>query len=214
MANGHKRTDEKDAKLYVYLIISQNKDNKDVLGFKERRRSFVTKEGSLRPAREFKYFLREALPGETCRMYRSVNARDPEKVKQALLVHLITEPGASARLDQMDSTLASIAAKKECAAQKHWLFDFNTKDPEVVCAFTEDLNKYSGQADTTAWFPTPNGYAVVVDHGFDTRELLAKYEDVVSLKRDDVRLVAATKVDEKSGIAVDLVLERSISKRS
>lgn len=31
--------------------------------------------------------------------------------------------------------------------------------------------------------PTPNGYAVIVAHGFDTRELLANYP-FVELKRD------------------------------
>ena len=33
---------------------------------------------------------------------------------------------------------------------------------------------------------TVNGFAVVCNHGFDTRKLLEKYKDVVELKKDDM----------------------------
>ena len=38
-------------------------------------------------------------------------------------------------------------------------------------------------------YKTPNGYAVILEHGFDTRELLSKWKDV-ELKRDDMLCIA------------------------
>ena len=36
-------------------------------------------------------------------------------------------------------------------------------------------------------YKTPNGYAVVVNHGFDTRDLLKKWKDYdITLKRDEL----------------------------
>ena len=36
---------------------------------------------------------------------------------------------------------------------------------------------------------TVHGYALVLAHGFDTREILEKYGDFVTFKRDDMLLV-------------------------
>lgn len=33
---------------------------------------------------------------------------------------------------------------------------------------------------------TPHGFAIVIPHGFDTRELMSKWQDKVELKRDDM----------------------------
>ena len=40
-------------------------------------------------------------------------------------------------------------------------------------------------------YKTPNGYAVVVERGFDSRDLLSKYP-FVELKRDDMLCVKWT----------------------
>lgn len=192
MARNYKLPDEalpENANLQVYLLISRNKDNKDVLNFKERRRGFVAKEGSTRPGREFRSFIAEGVPGEVCRMYQSINARDPEKTKQGLLIHLITK---SVHLEHMDTVVASIAARKECAAEKRWLFDFDSDNAELLKNFLNDVREYfheDEKKDIEIHY-TPNGYAIIVPHGFDTRQVLAGKEHYISLKRDGMLIVA------------------------
>ena len=72
---------EDNKPVHVVLFISRNKDNKNVSGFIERRESFITtwNAGDPRLLAEFKRFINLGLPGEVCRMYYSVNARDPKK---------------------------------------------------------------------------------------------------------------------------------------
>jgi hypothetical protein len=36
---------------------------------------------------------------------------------------------------------------------------------------------------------SPNGYAILVNKGFDTRNILKDREDVVTLKRDDMIII-------------------------
>ena len=80
-----------EGKLRVYLMASRSKDNQDVEGFVPRRRSFLSYEDHDYIARKFCEFVSGGLPGEMCRLYESVNARDEEKVKKALLVKLISD---------------------------------------------------------------------------------------------------------------------------
>ena len=99
-------------------------------------------------------------------------------------------------------TIAAIAAKKENAADsKHlkWLFDFDPVEgenlDELVNAFVDDINHYHNNTRTKNnekrptinidGYKTPNGYAIIVDQRFDTRELLQKWTNV-ELKRDDL----------------------------
>lgn len=192
MAGNYKLTNEalpKNANLKVYLLISRNKDNKGVLNFKERRRSFIAKDGSTRPGREFRSFLAEAVPGEVCRMYQSVNARDPEKTRQGLLIHLITK---AVYLEHMDTVVASIAARKECANENRWLFDFDSKNPELLNEFLDDVKAYfhEDEKNDIEIHYTPHGYAIIVPHGFDTRQALAGKEHYISLIRDGMLIVA------------------------
>lgn len=192
MAGNYKLADEvlpKNASLKTYLLISRNKDNKGVLNFKERRRSFIAKDGSTRPGREFRSFIAEAVPGEVCRMYQSVNARDPEKTRQGLLIHLITK---AVHLEHIDTVVASIAARKECATERRWLFDFDSNDPKLLNEFLIDVKEYFNKEEKhhiEAHY-TPHGYAIIVPHGFDTRQALAGKEHYISLKRDGMLIVA------------------------
>ena len=97
---------------------------------------------------------------------------------------------------------SALAAKKENAADsKHlkWLFDFDPVDGEniddLVNAFIDDINYYHNNTRTKNnekrppinidGYKTPNGYAIIVDQRFDTRELLQKWKNV-ELKRDDL----------------------------
>ena len=185
----------------VVLFVSRNKDNKDIENFKERRNAFVTTRDKhdFRLIEDFNAFVRKGQPNEMCRMYFSVNPRSNEKTQKALLHQLIDEQYNMATMPQR---IAAIAAKKENAADsKHlkWLFDFDPVEgenlDELVNAFVDDINHYHNNTRTKNnekrppinidGYKTPNGYAIIVDQRFDTRELLQKWTNV-ELKRDDL----------------------------
>lgn len=185
----------------VVLFVSRNKDNKDIKNFKERRNAFVTTRDKhdFRLIEDFNAFVRKGQPNKMCRMYFSVNPRSNEKTQKALLHQLIDEQYNMATMPQR---IAAIAAKKENAADsKHlkWLFDFDPVEgenlDELVNAFVNDINHYHNNTRTKNnekrlpinidGYKTPNGYAIIVDQRFDTRELLQKWTNV-ELKRDDL----------------------------
>lgn len=175
--------DDKD--IYVCLFISRNKDNKDVPNFVERRKSFITTRDYNDPnlIREFFNFVSNGVPNEMCRMYYSLNSRNKEVVYKNLLHFLIDEPNFN--LCALPSKIASIAAKKECAKTKHWFFDFDIKDKNKVTEFINDINSIDNDVEIT-YHGTPNGYAIIVSRGFDARELLNKWSENVTLKKDDL----------------------------
>ena len=185
----------------VVLFVSRNKDNKDIKDFKERRNAFVTTRShtDFRLIEDFYAFVRKGQPNEMCRMYFSVNPRSNSKTQKALMHQLIEEQYNMATMPQR---IAAIAAKKENAADsKHlkWLFDFDPIEGEniddLVNAFVDDINHYHNNTRTKNnekrppinidGYKTPNGYAIIVDQRFDTRELLQKWTNV-ELKRDDL----------------------------
>lgn len=167
-------------KLYVYLIRSRNKDNKDIEGFKERAKTLImyeSKEDKVR--REFELFASGGLVGEKTRLYKSVNARDEEKCRKGLMHRLID--GAS--IANIETVLASVCQQKENRAESKWLFDFDCTDTSVLESFVKDVEEHS----PVSVHKTPNGYAVVSEHGFDTRELFEKYKDYdIGLKKDEL----------------------------
>ena len=181
-----------DNPIHVVLFRSRNKDNKDLEGFKERREAFITNDyDGVRVSNRFNNFVDDGVDGEICRMYVSVNERDPKAIYKELLHFLIDEPEFN--LCAIDAKLASIAAKKECAKTKHWMFDFDSLDEDKLKEFEHDiLNNGSVLIEHIERHRTPNGYAIIVNHGFDTRELLAKWGDIVSLKKDDLLCVKWT----------------------
>ena len=185
---GITRTD--DRPINVVLFISRNKDNVDVEGFKERRKSFITKECMLseKLLNQFILFKNEGVTGEMSRMYYSVNDRNPDKIYTELLHFLIDNPDFN--LTSIDSKLAGIAAKKECrnSASKKWLFDFDMNDDNELEEFLTDIENIDNTIKVM-FMHTPHGYAVITDKGFDTRTLLEKWEQIVTLKRDDLLLV-------------------------
>ena len=190
-----------DTPINVVLFVSRNKDNKDIQDFKERRNAFVTTRSSndFRLIEDFNAFVRKGQPNEMCRMYFSVNPRSNKKTQKALMHQLIEEQYNMATMPQR---IAAIAAKKENAEDsKHlkWMFDFDPVDGEniddLVNAFVNDINHYHNNTRTKNnekrppinidGYKTPNGYAIIVDQRFDTRELLQKWTNV-ELKRDDL----------------------------
>lgn len=192
MKNNLWGTESFDSKpIHVVLFCSRNKDNQHIDGFKERRKSFITHKNPAELQPDFETFVAAGQPGEVCRLYYSVNARDPQKIYQKLLHFLIDNPDFN--LCSIMPKIAGIAAQKDCAAEKQWMFDFDLDDEEKVDEFVRDAVHFvQPQPDepvTTTRWKTPHGYAIVVDHGFDTRELLEKWKEYVSLKRDDLLCV-------------------------
>lgn len=173
-----------DKNLYVYVLRSRNKDNKDVPNFKERYRTILAyDEDETRIFEQFRNFAKEGLPGEKTRLYRSVNKRNEEKVLMGLLIRLIEEKPSVTKVNRI---LASVAQQKENAAEKKWLFDFDIDDEVLLDSFIKDIKACSSDIQISKK-KTPNGFAIVTNHGFDTRELLKKYADYdITLKRDEL----------------------------
>ena len=181
---------KEEGSLYVVLLISRNKYNRNVENFTEIKQSFVYH--SVHPMTDerlkekFKDFLSGGVPGETCRLYVSVNKRDEEKAKKALMVELITKDDV--KLSRIAAITASICAKKENAAENKWMFDFDINDESKLKEFVRDIKDLNVVSHIET-HRTAHGYAVIVEHGFDTRKLLDKWGKDVELKRDDMLLV-------------------------
>ncbi len=168
--------------LYVYLIRSRNKDNKNVKGFKERTKTILEyKENEACVMETFRDFAAKGVPGEATRLYRSVNSRNEEKVREELTIRLLRNKPSVTKLN---NTLASVALKTNNRDESKWLFDFDVDDYEALRMFRLDLGLLGIHNDC---HKTPHGYAVIAEHGFDTRELMKKWKDYdITLKRDDM----------------------------
>lgn len=93
--------------LYVYLMRSRNKDNKDVPNFKQRVKTILEyKENEDKVIEAFKSFAAKGVPGEQIRLYRSVNSRNEEKIREELIIRLLRDKPS---ITQLNRTLASIA---------------------------------------------------------------------------------------------------------
>lgn len=178
---------DKDSDIRVHFFVSRNKDNHGVLGFKSRKRAFVAYDSERETSTtKFENFVREGVEGEFCRHYVSVNARDPEKVRRAVIHKLVD----GADFFGMDRLVASEAAKPGCAKTKKWMFDFDCGDWDKLTEFSSDVHSFGNLPNgSLAFYDTPHGYALIVPHGFDTRELLEKWGNIVTLKRDDMLIV-------------------------
>lgn len=180
--------------LRVFLFVSRNKDNAGVEGFRERRRSFACYDmdesasydlsGAHRVLDAFAAFVGRGRPGETCRLYMSVNRRDPDKVRDELLIDLIRnkpDPGF------LEGRVAAIAASKECRAESRWLLDVDTTDEGLVDGvLMPRLERVLGDDFAgVVCERTPHGFAVITPHGFDVRGVT---DDLgwVSVKKDDL----------------------------
>lgn len=184
---------EKESKgseeLKCVVFVSRNKDNKEVKDFRERRKSFLTTKIVKELKDDFIAFAKKGKKGETSRFYMSVNSRDNAKIQKDLIHKLIDEEIA---VQSLPAIVAGIAAKAENRAESKWLFDFD-EDLEKIDEFVSDVHKADELTLTkkeksplsVEVHKTPNGFAVIVDRGFDTRELLKKWKEV-ALKRDDL----------------------------
>jgi len=179
----------------VALFISRNKDNKDVENFKQRRFSFLISENrhdyNEYLGETFTRFVNEGVKGETSRCYVSVNPRDLNKVKKALIHNLIDDENNRMIINPLPY-IAGIAALSENRADNKWLIDVDTTDPSI-------LNNIRSMLINELDVPileiigTPNGYHIIVEHGFDSRILKEKYPECVEIKRDDMKLMYINK---------------------
>ena len=165
--------------LYIYMFRSRNKDNAHLSNFHERCKTILAYAEDEQKVREdFERFAAEGIPGEKTRLYRSVNCRDENKIREELTIRLIKDKPSMTKLN---ATLTSVAMQANNRAESKWLFDFDVDDLTTLLQFNNDL-PVGGTI-----YKTPNGYAVVVEHGFDTRELMKKWENYdITLKRDDL----------------------------
>lgn len=177
----------------VVFFVSRNKDNKHLPYFKERKETFFCND--LEKAKtQFAQFVENGKTGETCRLYVSVNARNEERAKKALACRLVMDDSVS--LCKLETLAVSLAMQTENALEHKWLFDFDCPLEEKVKEFLQELTTFD-ESLFPVYYPTKNGYAVVVMHGFDTRTLLERWTKNLSevnsawgveLKRDAMLL--------------------------
>lgn len=172
--------------LYVYLMRSRNKDNKDIPNFKQRDKTILEyKENEDKIIEEFKSFAAKGVPCEQTRLYRSVNSRNEEKIREELVIRLLRDKPSVTLLNR---TLASVAQQIQNRDESKWLFDFDVNNREMAANFLSDINHFSGiKLIDINCHKTPHGYAIIVPHRFDTRELMEKWKDYnITLKKDEL----------------------------
>ena len=82
-------------------------------------------------------------------------------------------------MTKLNRTLASVAQQVENRDESKWLFDFDVDDEGLCDEFIADIPV------NTISYNTPNGYAIVAEHGFDTRKLMEKWKDYdISIHKD------------------------------
>ena len=169
---------------YVVLYVSRNKDNKEITNFKERRKAFICSEEKLSYyKKQFYNFADEGVVGEMSRLYISVNKRDMSIIRKQLIHFLIDEEDFN--LCSMNSKLAAIAAQKECAAEKKWMIDFDSESPDQLHKMMDEIKALDATIECHVE-KTPHGYAIICNHGFDSREIMNRWSDVATIKKDDL----------------------------
>lgn len=178
--------------LYVYLICSLNKDNKDIPNFKERAKTILEyEENKDKVIEAFKSFAAEGVPGEQTRLYRSVNSRNEEKIREEFIIRLLRDKPS---MTQLNRTLASVAQQVQNRDESKWLFDFDVDDDKLAEDFKKDIKRFAYDNSDMFFYnyeiearKTPYGYAIIVPHGFDTRKLMEKWKDYdITLKKDEL----------------------------
>lgn len=175
-----------DRKYRLAMFVSRNKDNHDVLGFKQRNRTFLTCKTSKELEMDFINFCERGLHQENCRFYMSVNERNHMAVYKELQHYLIDNP--SLDLTKMENKVASLAMKENARLTRRFMFDYDG-DKDDIKLFVNDVREQMGKDNLFTVHETPNGFAVVTERGFDTRNLLRQWGDYVGLKRDGMLFV-------------------------
>ena len=166
--------------IYGVYFTSRNKDNQDVPNFKERRKVFLTTRSVDELMPEFKYFVSQGQPGEFSRFYISVNSRKNKNSLRDLQQYIL-----DALLDNETLSIAAIQTKAAQVAMnpknretRKVLLDFD-EDESKLDEFIRDAidasTKYGGEPVKLEVHKTPNGHAVIAEHGFDSKEFCQKW---------------------------------------
>ena len=174
----------------VIRFASRNKDNKNVTNFHQRSESIIVNfDWDLAKIKAaFEQFVADGVPGETSRLYVSVNHRKDATANRLLLHYLLDNPDLPA--NKLQSKYIGMLMRKESAATSKWLFDFDMEglpDGYTIESFINLLQTNGFAEDEIHYRPSMNGYHVIVDHGFDSRNVLETFPNV-TLKRDDLTL--------------------------
>lgn len=174
---------------HVVMFVSRNKDNSNLQNFKQRTKTFLTQKFPDELKTEFNEFCERGLCNELSRFYVSVNARKHDEIIKSLQHYLIDHQDMN--LSKINSLIGSLSMKRGTALTKKFLFDFDD-DPQYIGMFVDQVEQEIGNSNMITVHETVNGYAVVTDQGFDTRDLLKKWKKV-ELKRDGMLFVKAQK---------------------
>lgn len=174
---------------HVVMFVSRNKDNSKLQNFKQRTKAFLTQKYPEELETDFSEFCERGVAEEMSRFYVSVNARKHEVIHKALQHYLIDNQDAS--LANIEKLIASLSMKQGTALTKKFLFDIDD-DPQCIGMFVDQVEQALGSSTMIKVHETVNGYAVVTDQGFDTRDLLEKWKKV-ELKRDGMLFIKAQK---------------------
>lgn len=161
------------------FFVSRNKDNKDVKNFKKRTISFLTDKSVDELKERFDYFVKGGVKGELSRFYVTINKRNNETTIKDLQHYLLDQPNYSAV--KLENKITSLAMQPQNAVDHKWLFDYDST--ENIEEFVKDLLLEGFEEKDVKVYKTVNNYAVVVPHGFDSRNILKKYKNC-ELKRD------------------------------
>jgi len=167
--------------------VSRNKDNKGLPNFKQRGKSFLSNKPLSELKDEFEEFVDKGVADEVSRFYVSVNKRDIEKANRKLIHFLIDNPDFPPH--KIQSKLVSLASQKDCALENKWLFDFDSDNFQLLLSFVKEVEQHT----PVEWSYTRTGFAVVAEHGFDTRILLNEWENVELHRDGELFVVSAIK---------------------
>ena len=115
----------------------------------------------------------------------SIKLQNEEKIREELIIRSLKDKPSMTKLNR---TLASVAQKAQNRDESKWLFDFDVDDRTLMEKFVVDIHNTS----YIPWkyietYKTPHGYAIVVPHGFDIRELMEKWKNYdITLKKDSL----------------------------
>lgn len=204
------------SEIIYYMFRSRNKDNKNIEGFKERSKIYLLESnGHNLPDfnsvdEAYKRFVKEGLPGEQSRLYVAANQRYAEVIQKRLIAKLALE---SVNITNIQKVVNSIAMETECRTTSYWVIDFDCTDVEVLQNFVKLINDVSAHATherslVIAIQTTPHGYAIITEHGFDTRPLEKEFGINVdyTIMRDNL-IFRDMRTPENADIKVDFYKE-------
>lgn len=174
--------------LHAIMFVSRNKDNKSIPDFKKRSNVFLTSLELDDPElqSQFENFVAKGKIGELSRFYVAVNERNPIEVNKSVTIFLINNPSYNPA--RLPAKPYSISMNGKNALTKKWLFDFDSSDKNLLDQFVNDIIASGFLKQDILIHKSISGYHIILPHGFDTRNIMSKWNATVTLKRDDMWL--------------------------